>query len=462
MNRKKTIDRIAELLARFRVEVENLNSMNLYDINIHAENVIIPLLNKTFGLNLINANLQEKNYAAVDLIDFENRVAIQVTSTSNSEKIKHTLEQYLKHSRQDRFDTLLIYVITNKQKNYSANFDSIVNGEFEFNPSKHINDYQDILKEINSWISLTKLEEVLGLLELEFTAEKQSLRKFHLENKDKIITETLYPNILEIILPQKVYVGTIGVNRDEIITRSWETKYKLKKSAPHKSVLSRAFEHLGIDYVRDWHVFEDKIISFKSLDDKSEPLNKLVEIGSVEEYETKEFAQASFKYESALSQLIDRTIQELAYKKDIQWIRKDRMFRFRPPKLTGERKVRWKNKKAATRTVVKEVWNKEKKQITHFQQLSFKIQSFLSENKWYLSISPTWSYTYDGYLNHKNESNLISQKKKLETNNAVYQHFMFVSYCLMNKLSEDEELYKLISFKSPIRLELSFKIEHES
>lgn len=44
MRKKEEIEKIAELFARFRAEVENLNSLNLYDINIHAENVIIPIL----------------------------------------------------------------------------------------------------------------------------------------------------------------------------------------------------------------------------------------------------------------------------------------------------------------------------------------------------------------------------------------------------------------------------------
>ncbi|MDW7692985.1 SMEK domain-containing protein [Flammeovirgaceae bacterium SG7u.111] len=110
MNKKKTIDRIAELIARFRAEVETLNSQNLYDINIHAENVIIPILNYVYGLSLKNANLEEKNYSAIDLIDYENRVAIQVTSTVGSEKIKHTLEQYKKHKERDEFDSLLVYI----------------------------------------------------------------------------------------------------------------------------------------------------------------------------------------------------------------------------------------------------------------------------------------------------------------------------------------------------------------
>lgn len=458
MNKLKITNRISELFARFRAEVENLNSQSLYDINIHAENVLIPILNKIYGLNLVNANFEEKNSSAIDLIDRENRIAIQVTSTASGEKIKHTLEQYVKHKKNHEFDILLIYVITKKQKRYNIKgFQDLVDGKFSFTLSDNIYDYQNLLNEVSSWISIPKIQDVLELLEFEFTEEKIDSRKYFVENKDKIITESLYPNILELELPETVYVGTLEINRDEIISKSWETKYKLKKSASDKKVVNKAFEYYDIKYSRDWHIFEKKIISFKHLDDQDEPLSKLVETGTVEEISISEFSSISYKYEIALSQLIDNTIQEFLSKKDIQWLRKERMFRFRPPKLTGERKVTWKNKKTATRTVVKEVWNKEKTKILNFQSLAFKIQSFISNSNWFISITPTWSYTYDGYLNHSLESSLKSKIKKLEVNKSVYQHFMFISYCFQNKLSDEEEDYNLISFHSPFKLELSYK-----
>lgn len=65
----------------------------------------------------------------------------------------------------------------------------------------------------------------------------------------------------------------------------------------------------------------------------------------------------------------------------------------------------------ATRSVIAEVWNSEKKQILYFRQLSFKIQSFRSNEKWFISITPGWSFTYDGYHSCKQESQLIAQKK---------------------------------------------------
>ena len=149
MNRQKLINEITELFARFRAEVENLNSMSLYDINVHSENVLIPILNKVFDLNLINANYEEKNASAVDLIDKENRVAIQVTSTSDSQKIKKTLETYKRYKRYDEFDTLFVYILTNKKDSYpDETFDKIIENEFSFVSKTNILDYRDILNEV--------------------------------------------------------------------------------------------------------------------------------------------------------------------------------------------------------------------------------------------------------------------------------------------------------------------------
>ena len=93
--------------------------------------------------------------------------------------------------------------------------------------------------------------------------------------------------------------------------------------------------------------------------------------------------------------------------------------------------------------------------INHF---SFKIQSFRSDEKWFISITPGWSFTYDGYSSCKQESQLIAQKKNLESNSSVYQHFMFLSYCLTNKLEDNETEYKYISFSSPFNLTLNYTL----
>lgn len=459
MNKQNLINAISELFARFRAEVENLNSMNLYDINIHSENVLIPILNKVYGVKLINANYEEKNASAVDLIDKENRVAIQITSTSDNQKIKDTLEKYKRYKLNNEFDTLYIYIITSKKDRYSdAPFEKVIEGKFNFTSKTHILDFKNILNEIGGWLSNTRLSEFLEILQDEFSENKIELRRHYLENKDTFHTQSLYPNIIEVFPQKSIYIGKLAIDRDEIIAKSWETDWKLKKNCSETQIVNRAMVFFKIPKCYDWVVVEGNLISFRPLDERTESLSKLVEPGTTEEIDLYEYAKIDYKYERVVLSLIDRCLQELLINKNIRWSNKENVYRFMPPKIPQKREIRWKNKKIATRTVVKEIWDKEKKQITAFQQLSFNTQSFISEDKLYFSITPTWSFTYNGYQPIKKENEFITLQKKLEKNQSVYQHFMFISYCFSNKLDEDEVDYEYLKFSQPFNIELNYKL----
>ena len=110
MNRIDFLNKITSYAARFVLEVEGFNAANKYDINIHAENFLIPVLNETFGLALENLNsTQKKNFPAIDLADFKNRVAFQITATSGFSKIEATLTKFFSHELHKHFDILYFY-----------------------------------------------------------------------------------------------------------------------------------------------------------------------------------------------------------------------------------------------------------------------------------------------------------------------------------------------------------------
>lgn len=88
----KISQQLAQLTASVTIDVKN----NLSTRNVLAENILAGLLNRMQGWQLINANRIRSNYPAVDLVDTENRIAIQVTSTNGAEKINHTLEEFEK------------------------------------------------------------------------------------------------------------------------------------------------------------------------------------------------------------------------------------------------------------------------------------------------------------------------------------------------------------------------------
>ena len=138
---------------------------------------------------------------------------------------------------------LFVYIITKRQDKYtSKKIGELTDGVMEFNTKNNIIDFRNIQKEVNSWISLDKIAHVRNLLEQEFSEDAIDYRKNITSSKILEINESLYPNLIEMILPEMVYISRISIDRDSIIKKSWETEYKLKKSSSTKRVILRAIE----------------------------------------------------------------------------------------------------------------------------------------------------------------------------------------------------------------------------
>lgn len=145
MNREIYLKNIAESLALLSNQVSILNAVNLYDINIVAEDFFPGLLNLIYGYELENANHIEKNAPAIDLVDKKNRIAIQVTSDNSSTKINHTIDEFVKNKSYQLYDRLVVLILTQK-KNYSTVFNT--QETFAFEKTRDIWDVKDIIKDI--------------------------------------------------------------------------------------------------------------------------------------------------------------------------------------------------------------------------------------------------------------------------------------------------------------------------
>jgi hypothetical protein len=452
MNRQKSLNRIAELLSRFSNEVKMLNSASLYDINIHSENILIPLINEAFDLNLINANFdEEKNYSAVDLIDNKNRVSFQVTSSADNEKIKHTLNQFVKHERFNDYDILFIYIISEKQASYTGKgHTEIIDGKFSFDKDENILDNNDLFKKIAGLVSFQKIRNIEELLEAEFTDAKIEARRKNLENpQEKKHTEKVYPNLLEVIIPEYLYIADINIDREAIIKRTWEEKYKLKLDASDRKVLRKALEYDEVEFFRDWHTSGNQLLTFRNLNDNTEPLSNYIDKGTVTKISCDEYWAAKDTNLRIFSALLNFTLQEKLAPKAINFIAKEGIFRFgSDSKIIKSRSVTWKKTKKATRTVLFEMLDKEKAQIVCFKHFSFYVYFHFFNEQWYLTINPTWSFTSDGYKKSGLSKFYASGLKRLENNKTIFYAFLFISFCLNNQITTEQE-YPLLSFKEP-------------
>jgi hypothetical protein len=164
-------ERIQELFGVFVAELKAGKALNRTGNNHVYERILIPLLSVCYGFeNLKNLNSSEYfNHPGIDLGDSVAKVAIQVTSTRNSKRVKDALAQFVKNEFFKQYDRLIIYILSEKQSSYSGKgFAEIIQGKFEFDKDRDIIDYSDLLKIIRDF-QIDKAKEILKIFEANIT-----------------------------------------------------------------------------------------------------------------------------------------------------------------------------------------------------------------------------------------------------------------------------------------------------
>lgn len=149
MTRQELLQRSSALLGRFAHEVKVANAMGLFDINTVAEDFLIPIFAIAFSCpKLCNQNRIKMNFPAVDLGCKTSRTSIQITSDSSSSKVSETLAKFESHNLSSNFDSLYVYVITERQDSYTSKklTEAIDKLSIKFDTSKNILDFQDLAK----------------------------------------------------------------------------------------------------------------------------------------------------------------------------------------------------------------------------------------------------------------------------------------------------------------------------
>ena len=180
----------------------------------------------------------------------------------------------------------------------------------------------------------------------------------------------------------------------------------------------------------DWLLHENSIYTFKNLQDEQEPLRKIADKGTITPINCKEFYESNEDSKKVFKHLLRNTLTELCKIREIEWYSHKRIFRFANSQIVPrEKKVKWKGKNEATKTVIFEMYNKNEGHIICFRNLAFR-SSFLNiSDDWFLVLNPTWSFTNPGgYHTSRFESAYMSGLKRMENNNAVFNYFRFFGY----------------------------------
>ena len=91
MNRSTYFNYIEQELSILSYRIKIRGKINLLDLNIYSESFFAELMSILLNCNLKNINVIKQNTAGIDLIDEENKIIAQVSSTCTKQKIEGSL-----------------------------------------------------------------------------------------------------------------------------------------------------------------------------------------------------------------------------------------------------------------------------------------------------------------------------------------------------------------------------------
>lgn len=259
MNRTIYFNACSEKLSMLAYHIELRGRLNLLELNIHCEDFYVHFFNLLFGHSLTNTNMTQQNAAEIDLLDYQNKIVLQVSSTSTTNKIESSLTKDLSKYQGYHFKFISI----------SKNADNLRNKIYNnphnliFNPKTDIYDIGSILNTIlhmdivsQQGISdfLTKelgannnigaiqthiasIINIMSMMDLENSGNECDLQAFNIDEK---ITYNSLNASAEIIEDYKIYhtfvnsiyseYDSLGQNRSFSVLQSFRSVYLRLKS----------------------------------------------------------------------------------------------------------------------------------------------------------------------------------------------------------------------------------------
>lgn len=165
MQRKNYFDYVEEKLAILSIRVKNRGKLNILDVHMHSENFYRDFINLLYGWSLENANNRLQNIEAIDLIDDNAKLIVQVSATATKTKInnslsKKSIEEYAKKGYTFKF----VSIAKNADQLRQQKYNNLYN--IGFSTKKDIYDISSLEKDILN-LKSQKLEEVYQFIKAE-------------------------------------------------------------------------------------------------------------------------------------------------------------------------------------------------------------------------------------------------------------------------------------------------------
>lgn len=440
-------------IAQLRYQVEAASAMGSYDTHKVAENLMCGLLRELCDWpNLRNLNPEQANFPGIDLADDTARVAVQVTATADIAKVKHTVEKFVSHDLNRRYDRLIIYVLTNKQGSYSqTSIDTVADGKFNLSANEDIWDYQELCSKAAE-ASPQKLQTALNVLKAYLRGVPVGLADEDIDPPPSPL-EVLTTNLIELYFPRELYVAQL--NQDLV------ERHGNRKPGRWRETIREFNQELGMSVPSAYVVHSGALITFFDLTDLGSPYRHLIERGTEESMGSQEFWKIDEDHERVFKSLLRFSLQQRLFQEQVRWENDERQFIFLPRfDSPDQREEVWQGEKKSKRTVFIRQFNKKDSSKIFLQKhLSFAVDFIWFDPNWFMSITPSWFFSYgDNFKKSWRGHENLSWIKRQENNQAVLNHFRFIAAWLRS--IDDEDLFSteevkesFLSFGENLRLE---------
>lgn len=230
MNRMILCNEIEIYFNNLKMLIQSYNQQNLYDINIYCENLFLNLLNLTYDWHLQNLNVANRNEPGADLVDYDNKILIQVSSTCTRGKIQSSFRK-LNIEKYGGFRFKFLSILEDAQKLRKFQYDRPE--DISFDPEKDILDLNIMIKKMKE-SDIDKLGKIHEMVKRELDLhyeERYSLTWF----KKKVLQN----------------VKNMGERYSEKLDVEWEMYNivnAMERNSHFKNTFQREFETVKISW----------------------------------------------------------------------------------------------------------------------------------------------------------------------------------------------------------------------
>ena len=271
MKQQELLLLVSKYFSRFKEQVKILNSNGEFSINIHAENVLIQILNIIYDCDFENVNYEEgKNYDSIDLRDKQGKYSFQITATSSIVKIKDTLEKYIRNKHFQNYKELKIIVLTGRQEKYSQEaIDKVLDKAIVFDVNANVIDFTNLYLELNKINELSKILAVKNHLEQQFSDITSNLEVLPEIKSFKELCQTIKPYLEE----NNGIFTNFGPNSGAASTTPvrWDLtlwyKARREKLLPNNIVICNLLKNynelIPTEFRKTFNLFENHVYAFE-------------------------------------------------------------------------------------------------------------------------------------------------------------------------------------------------------